>query len=313
MNAPSAVPRAKLPVSVFIIARDEEVNLPDCLHSVSGWADQIVVVLDPRTTDRTRDIALAFDCEVVENLFEGYSQQRNWALDHAGFRHEWVFVFDADERVSPQLRREIARVIADPDASAAYAARKRFIFYGRWIKHCWYGPWTTSLFRKGKARWERREVHEHLIVDGEVGYLHGDIIHNDFKDMDAWIQKHNRYATLEAAEVLRNERDSRLSGRWFGSRVERRRWMKDRLWNRLPLRPLWLFFYLYVVRLGFLDGALGFRFCVMHAIFDAFTTTKVWESRWTASHPARNYYRDLLAKELAAQPHEHAFYRECDS
>jgi glycosyltransferase involved in cell wall biosynthesis len=310
MIAPSAALGTKLPVSVFIMARDEEVNLPDCLHSVSGWAGQIVMVLDPRTIDRTREIALTFGCEVVENLFEGFSQQRNWALDHAGFRHPWIFVFDADERVSPQLRREIARVVADPDAKAAYAARKRFIFYGRWIKHCWYGPWTTSLFRNGKARWERREVHEHLIVDGEVGYLQGDIIHNDFKNLDAWIGKHNRYATLEAAEVLRNERENQLSGRWFGSRMERRRWMKDRLWNRLPLRPLWLFFYLYFVRLGILDGALGFRFCVMHAIFDAFTTSKVWESRWTTRHPTRNYYRDLLARELAAQPHEHAFYRE---
>jgi glycosyltransferase involved in cell wall biosynthesis len=310
MISPSVAPPKKLPVSVFIIARDEEVNLPDCLHSVCGWAGQVVVVVDPRTTDRTREISRMFGCDIVENLFEGFSQQRNWALDHAGLRHDWIFVFDADERVSPQLRRDIASVVGDPAARAAYAARKRFVFYGRWIKHCWYGPWTVSLFRNRKARWERREVHEHLIVDGEVGFLPGDIIHNDFKDMHAWIEKHNRYATLEAAEMLRDERADRLAGRLFGSRVERRRWVKDRLWNRLPLRPLWLFFYLYFVRRGILDGALGFRFCVMHAIFDGFTTSKVWESRWIARHPARNYYRDLLESELAARPHEIAFYRE---
>jgi len=310
MTAPTPDRANKLPLSVFVIARDEEVNLPDCLHSVCGWADQVVVVLDPRTTYRTREIALAFGCEVVVNLFENFSQQRNWALDHAGLRHDWIFVFDADERVSPQLRRDIASVVADPVAKSAYAARKRFIFYGRWIKHCWYGQWTVSLFRNRKARWEHREVHEHLIVDGEVGYLPGDIIHNDFKDMDAWIEKHNRYATPEAAEMIRQGRRDRLAGRVLGTRIERRRWIKDRLWNRLPLRPLWYFVYLYFVRLGILDGALGFRFCLMHAIFDAFTTSKVWESRWTARHPAGNYYRELLASDLVARPNERASYRE---
>ena len=310
MIASPPVATKKLPLSIFIIARDEEVNLPDCLHSVCGWAGQVVVVLDPRTTDRTREIARAFGCEVVENLFENFSQQRNWTLDHAGLRHDWIFVFDADERVSPQLRRDIARVVNDPAAKSAYAARKRFVFYGRWIKHCWYGPWTVSLFRSGKARWERREVHEHLIVEGEIGYLPGDIVHNDFKDMDAWIVKHNRYATLEAAEIIRDATGDRLAGRLFGTRVERRRWIKDRLWNRLPFRPLWFFVYLYVVRLGFLDGALGFRFCLMHAIFDAFITSKVWEARWIARHPATNYYRDLLGTELTAHPDERAFYVE---
>ena len=153
-------------------------------------------------------------------------------------------------------------------------------------------------------------MHEHLIVDGEVGYLQGDIIHNDFKDMNAWIEKHNRYATLEAAEMIREASSDRLAGRFFGTRVERRRFIKDRLWNRLPFRPLWTFFYRYVVKLGFLDGALGFRFCMMHAIFDAFIVSKVWESRWTARHPAGNYYRELLGAELAVHPDERAFYRE---
>jgi glycosyltransferase involved in cell wall biosynthesis len=310
MTSPTVAPLKKLPLSVFMLARNEEINLPDCLHSICAWADQVVVVLDPRTNDRTREVALAAGCEVVENLFVNYSQQRNWALDNAGFRNDWIFVLDADERVSPELRRDIMRVLSDPGAKTAYAARKRFIFYGKWVKHCWYGPWTVSLFRFRKARWELREVHEHLIVDGDVGYLPGDLIHNDFKDMDAWIEKHNRYATLEAAEVVRDGRDDRLAGRLFGTRVETRRFIKERFWNHLPLRPFWMFIYLYVVRLGFLDGALGFRFCMMHAIFDAFITAKIWESRWTARHPAGNYYRDLLGRDLAAHPHERVFYSE---
>jgi glycosyltransferase involved in cell wall biosynthesis len=306
----SRIDEERLPLSVLVIARDEELNLFDCLHSVRGWADQVLVVVDPLTTDRTREIATAAGCDVVDHPFEGYAHQRDWALHQGNLRNTWILILDADERVAPELRRAIASVLADPEPKSAYAVRFRFIFYGRWIKHCWYGTWIIRLIRRDTARYEMRGVHEHLIVDGETGYLDGDLIHNDFKDMDAWIEKHNRYATLEATEMIRDERGDRLRGRLFGSRVERRRWIKDRLWNRLPLRPLWVFVYLYFVRLGLLDGALGFRFCVMHAIFDAFTTSKVWEARRIARHPAGNYYRELLGRELAAHPDEHAFYRE---
>lgn len=299
-----------LPLSVLIIARDEALSLPDALHSVRGWAEQVVVVVDPLTTDRTREIAAERGCEVVEHPFEGFAQQRNWAMDAGLLRQPWILILDADERVAPELRREIGSVIRDPASKAAYAVRFRFIFYGRWIKHCWYGTWIIRLFRKGQARYELRGVHEHIVVDGQTGYLRGDLIHNDFKDMDAWIAKHNRYATLEARELLAASPDDRLTGRWTGSRVERRRWIKERLWNRLPLRPLWLFIYLYVVRLGFLDGRLGFRFCLMHAVFDAFTASKVWEARWVAAHPPGNYYRDLVARDLAARPEDRRIYPE---
>lgn len=298
----------KLPLTVLVIARDEEVNLPDCLHSVDGWADQVLVVVDPQTKDRTREIAAAAGCDVVEHVFEGYAHQREWALRAGLVRHPWVLILDADERVAPDLRREIAAVLSDPAAKAAYAVRFRFIFYGRWIRHCWYGTWIIRLFRRDEARYELRGVHEHVVVRGGTGYLRGDLIHNDFKDMDAWIAKHNRYATLEAEELLRRDDVDRLEGRLFGTRVERRRWIKDRIWNRLPMRPAWVFFYLYVVRLGFLDGRLGFRFCVMHAVFDAFVTAKVWETRWVERHPAGNYYREMVGRDLAEHPQDAVFY-----
>jgi hypothetical protein len=148
------------------------------------------------------------------------------------------------------------------------------------------------------------------LVDGATGYVRGDLIHNDFKDMDTWIAKHNHYATLEAREMVAGEIDGRLTGRLLGSRVERRRWIKDRIWNRLPLRPLWLFLYLYFVRLGILDGRLGYRFCLMHAVFDAFTTAKVWESRRMGRHPVENYYRRTLARDLASHPADRGHYPE---
>ena len=303
-----AVHAARLPLSVLIIARDEELNLADCLHSVCGWAGQVAVVVDPRTTDRTREIARAAGCDVVERAFDGFARQREWAIRSGVLRHDWIFILDADERVAPRLRREIAGVLADPRPLAAYAVRFRFVFYGRWIKHGWYGTWIIRMFHRDRARYELRDVHEHIAVDGATGYLTGDLIHNDFKDMDAWIAKHNRYATLEAREILRASGHGQMAGRFFGTRVERRRFVKERIWNRIPFRPVWLFVYLYIAKLGFLNGSLGFRFCAMHAVFDALTTAKVWESRWLARYPAGNYYRELLEKELAERPDESSLY-----
>ena len=305
-NSRPASDRARLPVAVIIIARDEEANLPDCLHSVTGWASEVVVILDPRTTDRSREVATASGARVVEHPFESYARQKNWALENAVGACPWTFILDADERVSPELREELASVLADERAKDAYAVRFRFIFYGRWMKHCWYGTWIVRLFRRGKARYEIRGVHEHMIVDGELGLLQKDLIHDDSSGLDAWIAKHNTYATLEAEHG--DGGGDELHARPFGTKVERRRFLKDKIWKRLPLRPLWLFMYLYVVRLGVLDGRLGLRFCLWHAIFEAFVTGKTWEKRLLAKGPVGNYYRVAVERYLLEHPEARPLY-----
>ncbi len=297
----------KLPLSVLILARDEEVNLPDCLHSVSGWAGQVVVVLDPRTRDCTAEIAEQFGAEVVEHPFAGFPHQRNWALENVAWRHPWILILDADERVSPQLRRDVQSVLDDRAPKDAYAVRFRFIFYGKWLRRCWYGTWIVRLLRLGKARFEIRDVHEHMIVDGETGYLQGDLIHSDFKDMHSWIEKHNAYATVEAWEA--HHRDgSHLRGHLRGTRVERRRFLKERVWTHLPFRPFWLFLYLYVFRLGFLEGGLGLRFCLMHAVFQEFIEAKAWEAERLSGGAIPNYYRQLIQSDLREHPEESELY-----
>jgi hypothetical protein len=289
------------PVGVLILARDEQANLRDCLHSVCGWAERVIVVLDPRTRDRSRAVAEAAGAEVVEREFDTYAGQRNWALTQLEWGTPWILIVDADERVSPDLVEELEQIVSSPERRVAYALRRRFIFYGRWMRHCWYSSWDIRFIQLGTARYEERKVHEHVIVDGPVGYLQGDLIHNDFKGMDDWITKHNRYATWEA-EAMTNAMEGAMAGKLTGTREERRRFLKETVWNRLPFRPFWLFIYLYVIKLGILDGALGFRFCLMHAIFDAFTTAKVWERRHLQSHPPGNYYRDDLERYLARYP-----------
>ena len=138
----------------------------------------------------------------------------------------------------------------------------------------------------GKAHYEVRGVHEHILVDGSLGYLQNDLIHNDFKDLDSWITKHNRYATLEAEEIVLAPGVSHLEGKLFGNRLERRRYLKERIWRRLPFRPFWHFVYFYFLKFGFLDGRLGLRFCLWHAIFEAFVTGKSLGEEADCQRPA---------------------------
>lgn len=299
---------AKVPICVLVLARDEEANLPDCLHSVIRWVERVVVVVDPRTTDQTREVAARSGAEVYEHPFEDYARQKNWALGKVELRTPWILIVDADERVSAELRAEIQEIIASDGPNAAYAMRFRFIFYGKWIRHCWHSTWIVRLFRTGKAVYETRGVHEHMIVDGELGYLKNDLIHNDFKGMDEWITKHNRYATSEAKAITSPEHEADLESRLLGTRLERRRFLKEKIWNRLPMRPLWLFIYLYFFKFGILDGRLGLRFCLWHSIFEAFVTAKIWEKRLLAKAPLGNYYRQELEQYLAGHPQERAYY-----
>ncbi|HET6318122.1 MAG TPA: glycosyltransferase family 2 protein, partial [Chloroflexota bacterium] len=192
-----------VPVSVLIPTLDEEVNLPDCLASVA-WADQVFVV-DSFSHDRTIAIARERGAHVVQHEFESYSRQKNWALDTLPFRHEWVLIVDADERVTPELRSELETVLASP-LFAGYYVNRRFIFLGAWIRHAgWYPSWNLRLFRHRLGRYDDRDVHEHIVLDGRAGYLQHDLLHHDRRGLEAYIARHNRYSTLEATARFKAE------------------------------------------------------------------------------------------------------------
>lgn len=299
---------SRLPVGILILARDEELNLPDCLHSVIGWAEQVVVLLDPRTSDASRGLSIGAGAEVVEHPFENYADQKNWAFESVNWRSPWILIVDADERVPPDFLVELRHIVTCPHSLEGYALRKKFVFYGQWIRHCWYSSWDLRLFRRGRARYEPRAVHEHMVLDGRLGFFRAGLIHNDFKDLHAWISKHNRYATLEAEEVEKGHKEDALEGRLFGTRLERRRFLKETIWSHLPFRPLLLFLYLYFFKLGILDGRLGLRFCIWRAIFDAFITGKVWEKRLLSTGKVRNVYRQELERHLLLHPEDASLY-----
>jgi glycosyltransferase involved in cell wall biosynthesis len=261
----------KLDIAVIILTYNEEKNLPHALSSVVRWADEIFV-LDSFSKDRTVEIARHYGCQVFQHHFENYAKQRNYALKQFPVKSEWIFFLDADEWLPDELKKEISAVIASNPVEDGFYIKRKLIWMGRWIRRGYYPTWILRLFRKGKARCEERSVNEHLLVDGKVGYLKNDFIHEDRKGITDWIDKHNRYATHEALELIKwNQavQQKEIEVRFWGTQAERKRWLRYRVWNKMPplIRPFFYFFYRYILRGGFLDGWQGFIYHFLQALW----------------------------------------------
>jgi glycosyltransferase involved in cell wall biosynthesis len=273
--------REPSPVSVLVPTYNEEIHLRNCLASVAGWASEMFVV-DSYSTDRTGEIAASFGANFVQHRFDGYALQKNWALENLNFKNEFVLILDADERVTLELRDEISTILSGTDnASAGYYLNRRFIFYGKWIRHCsWYPSWNMRLFKHRLGRYEIREVDEHVVLNGPADYCKHDLLHEDLRGMESWIEKHNRYSTYNTriySQIVNGKNSGEITPHLFGNVAERKRFIKQHIWPRLPGRAFLFFLYMYFFRLGFLDGLHGFQFCVMHAIFQQFVVVKQWE------------------------------------
>lgn len=262
-------PPGRVPVSVVVLTLNEEPNIRRCLASVA-WADQVVVV-DAGSADDTAKLALQAGAEVVEQPWLGFSAQREFALRLPLLRHDWVYFVDADEWVSPQLAAEIATRLADPQC-AGFAQRFRLVFLGTWIRHCgWYrGSWIVRLVDRRCTKYDGSLVGERPCIDGPVRRLAGDIVDEDLKGLAAWLRKHVRYAELEserrgAASLRERLQALRRAG---SSRPMVRSVLKELVFPSIPAKPAVLFCYMYVARLGFLDGAAGWRFCLYHAWYE---------------------------------------------
>ena len=252
------------PVSVLVLTFNEEKNLPVCLESIA-WSDD-VVVFDSCCTDATADVARRAGARVICRPFDNYGAQREAARRAAGFKYPWLLVLDADERPDGMLVEEISRIATSTGKSfAACAMRRKDHFFGRWIPHCTlYPTWHIRFFRHVEAHYEERAVHEYPVVTGPVYRLPGHILHEPFsKGLDEWRERHVRYARFEAQENLRAFESGHydIPGLFaFTDPVRRRRSLKL-LSMRLPCRPLLRFLYMYVLRMGFLDGRPGLEYC----------------------------------------------------
>ena len=259
-------------LSVIIMTYNEEKNVAQALESVCGWASQ-VFVLDSYSTDRTQEISKQFNCQFVQNRFESYPEQRNWALDNFPIHTEWVLFLDADEWLSEELKKEIDQVLSTNPPENGFYIKRRLIWMGKWIRHGYYPTWILRLFRYGKGYCEERSINEHFIVEGRIGKLKHDIIHEDRKGIGDWITKHYRFSVYEAQEIFRDEGMSKhINMNFFGSQPERKRWLRYKVWNKLPsfFRPFIYFIYRFILRGGFLDGKEGFIYHFLQGLWFPF-------------------------------------------
>lgn len=266
------------PLTAIIITHQEEKNLPECLRSIAGWTREIIIV-DSGSTDRTKEIADKFGARWVTHPFETHSKQWKWTLENVPIATDWVFGFDADQRITPELRDEIVSLFTSrPEELATFDGffvRRRQVFRGKWIRHGAYYPIRQLLmYRLAKAHVDTADfVDHHITVHGNLGNLKHDMVESNRKEEDIsfWIDKHNRYAVLQAREELRRRRGEvawQVRPRLFGTPDQQKVWLKDR-WSHLPLyvRPFIYYFYRYFVRLGFLDGKQGFLFHFLQAFW----------------------------------------------
>jgi glycosyltransferase involved in cell wall biosynthesis len=269
-------------ISVLILTLDEEVNLGGCLDSVA-WCDD-VVVLDSFSRDRTADIARERGVRLYQRAFDNYAGQRNFGLRELEYRHRWVLMLDADERVPADLCTEmLAAVHQAPDTLALYRMRRRDHLFGRWIRRSsGYPTWFGRLVRVGRA-WVERPYNEEFHADGEVAHLSGHLDHYPFnKGFSAWIEKHDRYSTMEARLRASETHDDHWRDLFSADALRRRRAQK--VWiNGMPLRPLVVFAGLYFVKGGMLEGRAGLTFSLLRAWYEYFIDCKALELRRRAA------------------------------
>jgi glycosyltransferase involved in cell wall biosynthesis len=258
-------------LAVIIMTYNEEENIAQALNSVVGWANEIFI-LDSFSKDRTLEIAGKYDCHIVQNKFEDFSKQRNFALEKLPVTSEWVLFLDADEWLMDELKREISDCIMGNPVENGFYLNRRFIWMGKWVKHGYYPIWTLRLFRCGQARCEDRAVNEHLIVQGAIGHLKNDYMHEDQKSISDWSFKHIDRARREALELF-NTRSAvgyqEVDVRLFGTQEQRKRWLRYIVWNKLPplIRPIFYFIYRYILAGGFLYGRNVFTYHFLQALW----------------------------------------------
>jgi glycosyltransferase involved in cell wall biosynthesis len=258
----------KLPISVCMMAGNEESRIAHALQSVVDWVDEIIVVLDARSTDQTEKIALSFGAKVFREPWKGMIGQSNSALQKC--TRDWIFGLDADEVVSDELRRSIVRFFLSGRGSknslSGLKFSRRTWFMGRWILHGdWYPDTQLRLFLKGKGAWGGKEPHHKAVVNGKVGRLEGDLLHYSHLSFSDYLLKMDSFS--RRAVVARDLTSAR-----------------NKEWT-ISARAVWRFFRAFVIRRGFLDGPLGFYLALSQSFFTAHRHWSLREAAMQSSAP----------------------------
>ncbi len=231
-------------ISVVIICLNEEKNIGRCIDSVKDIADEILI-LDSYSTDQTVSIAENKGAVVVREVFKGYIQQKNKAIEHAS--HNYILSLDADEALDPQLKESISRVKQNFN-SRAYRMNRYSNYCGKFIRHgSWYPDAKIRLFDKRVARWGGTNPHDKIVLTGDipVEHLKGNILHYSYRTISEHVDQNNKFSTLAAESLYANGKRTNIF--------------------KIFVHPLWAFIQTYLIRAGFLDGLFGLVIAVMIA------------------------------------------------
>ncbi len=244
-------------LSSIIIAKNEERNISRCIESQLECIDEIIVLVDDSTTDKTLEIARSYPkvkCELVK--WCGFAKTKQHAVTLAS--NDWILWIDADEAVTKGLSSELNEFKSSSPVCSAYSLPRMANFLGRWIKHSgWYPGRVVRLFNKNNANLNDNDVHEELVVNGITGSLQNHLEHYTDPDIEHYFMKFNSYTSLAAVELVRNGKRFRITD--------------------ILLRPLFIFIKMYMLKLGFLDGVQGFILAVFSSAYVFTKYCKFWE------------------------------------
>ena len=252
-------------VSVTIITLNEETNIRACLESVK-WADEILVS-DSGSSDRTVEICREYGAKVFSDGWYGFGRQKNLIAGRAA--NDWILNVDADERVAPELKKEIEEALNNGDCEGYNIPRKNF-FGDKWIRHCgWYPDYNLRLYRKDKGRFNERNVHEAVQIDGKISFLNAPLEHYTYRDISDYLKRMDRYSTLAAEEMFKQGR----SAGYFN----------------IVFRPLATFLKMFFLQKGFMEGYIGLILSCLYASYTMSKYAKLWEmSKKTANYRLEN-------------------------
>ena len=250
--------RSSVPVSVVVITKNEQDRIKECLESIYGWADEIIVV-DDFSTDRTVELARQFTDKIFQRRMEVEGRHRNWAYSQA--KNEWVLSLDADEHLTPELKEEIRNVLNQKEQRyTGYSIPRRNFIGDYWVKYGgWYPGSQLRLFKKDKFKYEEVEVHPRAFLQGEEGHLKRDMIHYSYKDFKDFLAKLNNQTTREAQKWINTNRKMSLG---------------HALWRTIDR-----FFRSFLGKRSRKDGFMGFMIAYFASLYQIISYAKYWEMK----------------------------------
>ena len=266
-------------ISVLILTKNEQNDLPGCLESVKWCSD--IHVFDSFSDDKTVEIAEKAGAKVTQRKFDNWAAHQNWGLANIPFKYQWVLYIDADERVSEGLQQSVlAQADVECDIVAYEIQRRDFAWNGRWLKYAQMSPYYLRFFQPDKMRYERL-VNPVSIPDGNISKLTGFLDHYPFsKGIGYWISRHISYADMEAAmrlDDIGSGTNFSIIKALFGKDFSQRRYHQKGIFYKLPGRPIIKWLYMVIWRRAFLDGGAGITYSTLQAIYEYFIVLKTKE------------------------------------